>query len=372
MVLNGDYTEGVMRKNVKTALFLSVILCLTMISSGCGNTNNNKKPPQTETKILAPYVISFGNYLSWDEAKNADEYDVYKNGVYLETTAKTFYFTQETSGDDEYYIVAKNKDMQSEKSNIAFVSKNKNFASDEILDLTDKSNFHGTIAPEIRRVIIGNDTDSVFGILAEIEDRTSDLTFLLNNVTVNGSIFTKNRSYSRKDNNYSVIFDVTGECAIRGENGLDGSDWSDARFDNLEFIAGEGENGQDAVIVPSAVVVGSGNLSVCGGNGGNGGVGSSTTEYETVSGPGPGANGGNGGSAVKTSHLFLNMNGGEYSVSISDGKGGLKGKPGKNGSIYTGPLATIMWSDVYDIGKAGVDGKSIVVSRKVLKGKLVF
>ena len=124
--------------------------------------------------------------------------------------------------------------------------------------------------------------------------------------------------------------------------------------------------------MPSTVVVGSGNLSVSGGNGGNGGVGSSTTEYEKVSGPGPGANGGNGGSAMKTSHLFLNMDGGEYSVSISDGKGGLKGKPGKNGSIYTGPLATIMWGDVYDIGKAGVDGKSIVVSRKVLKGKLVF
>ena len=84
------------------------------------------------------------------------------------------------------------------------------------------------------------------------------------------------------------------------------------------------------------------------------------------------ADGGNGGAAVKTSHMILRMDSGNCSVSLSDGKGGLKGKPGKNGSIYTGPTVSLMWNDMFDIGKAGNDAKSVMVVKKIVTGKLVF
>ena len=355
---------------LSTVVMLLCAMCF--VACGQGNKNDNKRPPKTETKILSPYVVSLGDYISWDAAKNADKYDIYKNGVYLETTTQTEYFIGDTSADEEYYVIAKNENIESEKSNIAYVSKNQGYDSGEILDLTGKMQYSGTVKSEIRKIIIGKDVSSAFHLSIEIEERSTDLIFRLNNVAITGSINTANRSYSRKTNNYSVIFEISGECSIRGENGLDGTDWSDKRYDNKELDAGEGYSGKDAVIVPSMIVRGNGNLSVVGGNGGNGGIGSSTTDFEKVNCPGVGSNGGNGGAAVKTSHMILRMDSGNCSVSLLDGKGGLKGNPGKNGSIYTGPTVSLMWNDMFDIGKAGKDAKSVIVVKKIATGKLVF
>lgn len=358
---------------IRVLLTVVMLLCaMCFVACGQGNKNDNKKPPKTETKILSLYVVSLGDYISWDAAKNADKYDIYKNGVYLETTTQTEYFIGDTSADEEYYVIAKNENIESEKSNIAYVSKNQDYDSGEILDLTAEIQYSSTIKSEIRKIIIGQDVSSAFNLSIEIEERSTDLVFQLNNVAITGSITTANCSYSRKTNNYSVIFEISGECSIRGENGLDGTDWSDKSYDNKELDAGEGYSGKDAVIVPSMIVCGNGNLSVVGGNGGNGGKGSSTTDYEKNNCPGVGSNGGNGGAAVKTSHLILRMDRGECTVSLSDGKGGLKGNPGKNGSIYTGPTVSLMWNDMFDIGKAGKDAKSVMVVKKIVTGKLVF
>ena len=91
-----------MRKNAKRIILFGIIFSFVMACGGCGyvNKNNNKKPPKTETKILSPYVVSLGDYISWDAAKNADKYDIYKNGVYLETTTRTEYFIGDTSADE--------------------------------------------------------------------------------------------------------------------------------------------------------------------------------------------------------------------------------------------------------------------------------
>lgn len=358
---------------MRVLLTVVMLLCaMCFVACGQGNKNDNKKPPKTETKILSPYVVSLGDYISWDVAKNADKYDIYKNGVYLETTTQTEYFIGDTSADEEYYVIAKNENIESEKSNIAYVSKNQNYDSGEILDLTGEMQYSGTVKSGIRKIIIGQDVSSAFYLSIEIEERSTDLIFRLNNIAITGSITTANCSYSRKTNNYSVIFEITGECFVRGENGADGVDWSDKRYDNKELDAGEGYRGKDAVIVPSMIVRGNGNLSIVGGNGGNGGIGSSTTDFEKVNCPGAGSNGGNGGAAVKTSHIILRMDSGNCSVSLSDGKGGQKGKPGKNGSIYTGPTVSLMWNDMFDIGKAGKDAKSVMVVKKIVTGKLVF
>lgn len=357
-------------------IFASMFTCIAcLMFSGCNtNSNINRQPPPVSTQLLAPYATYFGTYLSWDEVQGADRYNVYCDGQLLGTTNQTSYIPSELDKDCQFYVVAENSisDIISANSNVVEVSKNCNFSTDEILDLTSSSYFASTISPSIRKVIIGNNSYSTFSLCAELAERKHDIIFELNNVTVSGSIVTANSSYRRSDNDYNVILNVNGECSINGINGQDGTDYSDPMFDNKEFDAGKGTDGRDAMIIPTAVITGNGNLTISGGNGGNGGKGSSTTTWESVNGPGAGADGGDGGAAIKTSYLIIDMQDYLCNVSIVDGSGGNKGTPGENNSIITGPVASLMWDDMYDIGKSGENGESIILTKKIFKGELLI
>lgn len=362
-----------MKKRVLTILLtVTAFFCVGLFSS-CGNSNNNRVPPLLSSQLLPAHLISFGSYLSWDAVNNAESYDVYEEGIYVATTTQTDYQTGELASDTEYYVIAKNGGKQSLESNTVTVSKNCNFASDEVLDLTGTNTFNAYISPTIRKVIIGKDYVNSFDLSAKISERTCDLIFELHNVEISGSIFTHDETYSRTKNDYSVVFDLVGNCSIKGDDGKNGDDYSDKIYNDSEKDATNGTNGKDTIIVPTVVVTGHGDFTVFGGNGGKGGVGASNSTWSQCL-PGKGADGGDGGTAIKTSYLVVNMDIGVYTVSVIDGKGGEKGKPGNCNSItiITKTWVSLLWNSQYDIGKFGSDGRSVLGTRKIIKGELVF
>lgn len=356
-----------------SAVFLSAVCILGVAACG-GNSNNNKKPPKPSGGMLSPRIISFGDFISWDVVENADEYEIYCDGELKSVVKEPLYRVGDLSKDSNFCVVAKNtvKGEKTDKSNLVKVSKNGNYASGEILNLTDRSGFVSQVSPSVRKMVIGGQSRTSFEIGAVLAKRTTDIVLELNNIDLTGFITTDDYSYKRADNDYNVIFKLKGNCSFKGENGSDGFDYSDSVYDNMEIDAGEGFNGGTALIVPSLVVCGSGELSVSGGNGGNGGVGSATTKWEATNGPGAGADGGDGGAAVKCSYVAVDFESDSFFVSFTDGKGGKKGVPGENGSIITGPMASAMWKDMYDIGKAGKNGKSVIGTKKIIKGRVVL
>jgi len=354
----------------KDKLFLIISLIINFLCVGCTNTNDNISPSKRPSRLLAPHILYFGDFMTWDKVENATQYDIYCNDTFCSSISEnTFYFENEITNDQDYYIVAKKGSVKSEKSNVVHVSKNCNYLDAEILDLAMKSSFSGTINQNIRKVIIGNQSSSKLSMAANILNRENDLIFEISNTSIQGTIYSD--GYQRKDNNYNVIFNCTGNCSLTGDNGKNGFDYSDSNYNNKEYAAGVGEDGEDGLVVPTAIIKGNGNFTIRGGNGGNGGVGSATTTWESVNAPGKGSNGGNGGAAIKTSYLILNFESGDQNLTLVDGNGGEKGKPGTNGSIITGPTASIMWNDVYDIGKKGKTGSSVLGIRKIINGHLI-
>ncbi len=352
---------------------LSLIVVLSVIFfCFCGCDANEISPPKISTDLLPPYLISFGSYISWDTVKNATEYDVYCNENLIATTQITTYEIGNSISDANYYVVAKNKNKKSDKSNIVLVSKSYNFDNSEILDLSNTFSYNAAVPSSIRKIIISNNFSTSFNLSANILKRNTDLTFELHNVDILGRINTFDNSYSRIDQNYNVIFHIRGNCSIQGNHGVNGSDFSDSRYNNSESNAGDGGNGNDAIVVPTAIFTGCGNVKIFGGNGGNGGIGSATTTWEASKVPGKGSNGGNGGAGIKTSFFILNMDNGTYDIAVTDGIGGKKGSPGNNGSIITGPVVSAMWKSIYDIGKSGKDGRSSFGTKKILNGKLNY
>lgn len=354
--------------NKKIIVFLAgLLLCVAFLLTGCENKNNNKIPPQGTTEILEPYVLTFGSYIWWDEAKNATEYEIYCDDLYLDTVNTNSYQIGEIKVDTEFYVVAKGYGKQSDKSNVVLVSKNCNFSNTEILDLSNKSSSKEPISSTIRKVIIGNQNASTFEFTSIIEERSTDITFELHNVDIQGEICTFDHSYSKIKNNYNFIFDIEGDCSIKGNNGNNGFDFSDSRHNNRELDAGKGSNGGNAIIVPTAIITGCGNLKLFGGNGGNGGVGSSTTQNGKK--PGKGSDGGKGGEGIKSSYTILNLVNNNCLVAVVDGKGGEKGKPGKilNNNLEQG---IVNITKEYDIGKNGSDGQSVFGVINVISGQL--
>ena len=353
-------------------VLLSLILCsclspgLMACGGSWGNANNNHKVPDSSQELLAPHIMSFGSYLSWSPVSGATSYEIYRDNTLIQTQTDTTFRVGDLDRDSEFYILAqKNTTGQSAKSNVAVVSKNCNFADSEILDLSEQESCSTTIDPMIRKIVV-HKANASFDFECDIAERTTDLTFDLANVTLNGSIHCGN-GYSRLTNDYNVIFNITGSCSLMG---ITGTTSSIVFEDDSEKDGIDGTDGEDALIVPTVIMRGDGEFGICGGDGGNGSKGASTTTTSSAS-IGVGSNGGNGGAAVKTQYFIMEMSAGSF-VTIKDGNGGKKGSPGDNNSIITGPLISMMWADVYDIGKNGADGKSVLGSKIITSGKLNY
>lgn len=346
-------------------IILSVVACQE-------NTNNNKVPPAPNTEILPPTLSSLGTYLNWDNVGDGITYQIYDEEKLVATTAKTTYKLEEQKVDSDYYIVACNTTGKTIKSNTVTVSKNTNFSSSEILDLSNETNYVEVISNQIRQIIIDKANLAEFYLDAMIAKRTTDLYLKLNNVSIYGTLAAEDYNYSKKENNYSVIIESEGNCTFKGRDGRNGSDFSGEEYNNKSYDAEPGGDGDDCIVVPCLIIKSQNSFKIQAGNGGNGGKGSGTTAYDATNTPGKGSDGGDGGTALKTSYLILDLANNSNTLTITDGKPGIKGEPGVNGSIITGALVTAMWKDMYDIGKNGKSGRSIINKTLIIKGELIF
>lgn len=356
---------------------ISYLLIGIVFIAGCGwlydpyesKSNNNISPPNIDTTVSPPRILSFNSYISWDKINYADSYDIYKNDIFIDSVTSTQYLIGDLTEDSTYYVIAKNNQNYkfSNPSNVITVSKNKNFFQDEILNLSNSSSYNGTISSQVREVIIDKAEFCSMRFNCSIESRDRDLIFELNNVKLNGFIKSKNDDYSRLKNDYNVIFDITNNCEIKADNGLT----PDIVFDdNSEHDGIDGGKGDNAIILPTVIIRGSGNITISGGNGGNGGNGASTTTWsdKTI---GKGSNGGDGGNGIITQYLIIDMVNEESLIKVYGGTGGAKGTPGNNVSLLTGPLVSAMWDDIYDIGKKGNNGVSVIGIINTIKGQLI-
>ncbi len=347
------------------AVLCSAMMCC-LFAAGCSDGGGQNY--DTPVGMLSPHVTSYGEFIAWDDVPEAEHYEIYKDGELIESVSDSLYRVGELEADTKYSIIAVDANGQkTEPSNTVNVSKNV-YSQSEILNLGSRD-YKGTVKSSIRKVILGGDSSVNASLDLRLEKRNADLVIEMKNIAVSGSIYTDDGSYKRADHDYNVIFRVDGACSIAGLDGDDGFDYSDSVYNNKEIDGGDGSDGDVAVLVGSAVVCGGGSLMLYGGKGGNGGNGSASTKNEKKNGPGAGSNGGDGGSAIKCSYFALDMQDGG-TVGITDGTGGKKGEPGVNGSIFTGPAASVMWKDMYDIGKAGKAGKSVLSRKKIIKGTL--
>lgn len=353
-------------KKTKLLVLSALVMMASAFGTGCDAGNLI-----TGSKLLSPYVMSFGTLLSWDSVESATSYDIYCDDALLASVAEPSYRVGDLSSDKQFYVVARNEKKQSDKSNTILVSKNIELKAEEILDLSDYRNYSTAIPSTVRKVIVG-ESGSInhVSLSLAIAARSTDLIFELNQAIIEGSIFTHDASYSRVKNDYSIIFYLNGDCSIAGKDGEAGADFSSSQYDNTETPAGKGQDGGNAIIAPTVVVTGNGNFTVTGGNGGKGGIGSATTTWEATMAPGKGSDGGNGGAGVLTSYFVLDMDYGNCIATVTNGMGGGKGSPGRNSSIITGPMVSMMWNDIYDIGKSGARGQSVFGTTKIINGRL--
>lgn len=349
---------------VISAVVLSLLCCC---SKNAGSPNSYL---QTSAKLLPPHIVSFNTYLEWQAIEYATGYKIYCNGNFVEEVTKTRYETGNINSDCKYEVVAVNEVAESKKSNSVKVSKNCNFNADEIL------NCRGMLSGEIK---IGENIRKVTGVESAsssyldfiIEERTSDLIFELRGAQFLGSIKTHDGNTSRAAHNFNVIFSVSGECKIKGNNGTDGRSFNTSEYDNKCRDGYDGNGGQTCVAVPTLIVCGTGCLALSGGNGGNGGNGSNAYGLFNTAKPGKGSYGGNGGAALLTEYLILDAIKEDFTLSVSDGKGGKKGVLGASNGNVIGSSSTLVDSS-YWYFTDGKDGQTQIGKSVINKGKLLL
>ncbi len=320
--------------------------------------------------LVTPEATSFHTLISWKEIEGATYYEVYKEGTMLGSTENLYYGLENVRDSiGKYTVVAKSSSEKSRHSEEVLVSKNSGFQAEEVLDFSERTSYHGTISSNVKKIIIGNETESTFALDVTLEKRTSDIIFELSNVAITGSIATPDKQYQRESYNFNVVFSLTGKNSINGIDGQNGADYSDSKYKNQEKNGGRGEDGGCPLIVSSAVFSGNGNLTLVGGNGGNGGNGSYSEGLFSTANPGKGSNGGDGGAGIQCAYCVLDM-GIDGWVFATSGEGGKKGNPGGNGAVLSGPINSLAWSN-YDIGKNGDKLENVIGQRIVRQGQLL-
>lgn len=313
----------------KIIITLLSLVCAVVCSVGLIACSGHKEDASDSNqsipaaRILPPYVLSFGSYLYWQPISNAAEYEIYENETFVKTVTDTKYELGEVQNDSTYYIIAKNGNVKSKKSNIAYVSKNCNFADDEIYYYTS-THYTDTISANVRKVVI----NGYFSADIVLQERTSDITFELNNAWFEG-LSAENNICSRFNADYNVILDINGECTINGKSGMDGRSFDDSKYDDKCIDGYDGTAGGNGICVPTLIIQGNGKLTVKGGKGGKGGNGSGANGAFNSNKPGKGSFGGNGGTALLTEYLLTNPQS-NVVLDLTDGAGGMQGFIGKH------------------------------------------
>lgn len=358
----------------KVFSFILVVLfifpIMTFFACDNGNSNGNIKPPNLSDSVVSPYVTQYGGMLNWYKINGAVKYEIYKDGNYIDSTTSDIYQTADFDSDHEYSVVAVDKeDKKSAKSNAVVVYKRGNFKQEEIIYYNSSVNGSKIVVESgVRKLVFGiEEKDPSVEII--IKDRVADLIIELESVNLSGK--TDKDCISTEDGkrgkDWNLIFEIEGDCSITG-----GAGWSaDPEFSyaiDTEMNGRPGKDGKRAIVASKIVVEGNGTLALHGGKGGNGENGSATSSGASAV-PGKGSNGGNGGDGVFCDAIVLNSIN-LTKVELKGGKGGNKGNPGANGSVLTGPACSLVWGTVYDIGKPGTAGISLVGMSIVFNGNL--
>lgn len=364
-----------MKKFLQAFLTLLCVVTCAFGFTACGEESENetsKKPevPQIRDDIFAPNLVSLGDYLYWEPYERATAYTIYQGNTELATVTQNYYHIGELEEDTFFTATATYSDITSEHSRPVRVSKNTGFTGDEILAFSPIESLGTQNVPStVRKIVITSDTAAIVEGSFILEPRNTDITFALTNITLTstaatGVIHTADGSYDRTTNDWSIIFQVEGVCAVEGaelpapsapkaNSGDDGED---------------GTNGVNAVLASSVVVTGNGNLSFIGGKGQNGarGADSDFLSYSTY---GHGGNGGDGGSALICKYLLLNMNN-NGTLTLANGAGGAAGGRGKDNNPVSESLPHFSHSAAECDGVEGSAGQSSVQFSLTLGGTL--
>ena len=358
-----------MKKLSKIAMF--VLLCVMLVCfvlAACDTDNNtNGKVPDIRNDHFAPVMVSLGEWLYWEPCIGAVSYDIYRGENKIANVTDTRYFVGEHSNDTYYSAVANYKGGSSDHSTPTLVSKNVGYTDDEILDL---SNFNGeavTVTSKTRKVVVKYSEQKELYTSFIIETRTTDIVFELTNATLvglgqYGVISTPNGQYDRASNNFSIVFDVEGECGVKGLQPATPS----KPAKNSGSAGDNGANGVKAVLASSVVVVGSGTMTFIGGKGQNGAPGADSDMLSSAS-YGHGGNGGNGGGALVCKYLLLDMqeNG---TLSLVNGMGGENGGRGIGATLTD--MSHLSHTAAQCDGSDGSVGKSYIQISVVIGGTL--
>lgn len=316
------------------------------------------------SKLAAPEVSVMGGVIMWDKVNNATMYEVYKNGVLVNTTSETHYSFEDITEDAQVYVVAidEEESKTSESSSKVLVYQQSGFSSEESMTIELESGGY-VIPANIKYVCItGNSTNAYI----TIADRTSDLIVSLNNVNLTSPegkdcIATSDGEINSNNKRYTVSVKVNGINILQGGNC---TSVPSQPSDNTSKKGGKGGDGGSCLVLPYIVFCGNGSLTLNGGNGGAGGKGADSSGWSTAC-YGNGGDGGNGGNGIETEKAVLAMSLTGL-VESYGGTAGTKGAPGANGSTLSGALYTSSWKNSY--GKEGTEGLSVLGDIQLVSG----
>lgn len=308
-------------------------------------------------KLDTPQIESIGNVIQWQPIEKAEEYDILFNEKVIATTKDTYYILETVEEVGQINVVAKTEKRSSDKSNGVRAIKTENFKQYETQTVELKNNNKINVAPNINYVTV---TGTAINTCLIIAERTTDIVIKLENVTMtspNGfsCIATVDNNYDSTKNNFSAIIIAEG---INTLNGKSVTVLPSQPATNSEKDGQDGIEGGSGIVFPKIAIMGSGSLTLSGGNGGKGGKGADSAGWVAAV-FGDGGDGGDGGYGIKATKIAVAM---EYSgiCKCSGGEGGKGGNPGANGSIISGPIYSAAGNYERYYGKDGEPGGATI------------
>lgn len=349
---------------MKKRLIISIaciLIVFSIVLTGCGIFGDGGL---FSSKLAAPEVSVMGGVVMWSKVNNATMYEIYKNGVLVNSTSETHYSFEDITEDAQVYVVAvdETEGKTSESSSKVLVYQQSGFSSEESMSIELQSGGY-VIPANIKYVsITGNSTNAYI----TIADRTTDLIVLLSNVNLTSPegkncIATSDGEINSNNKRYSVSIKVNGTNILQGGNYVS---VPSRPSDNSGKKGGKGGDGGSCLVLPYAVFLGNGSLVLNGGNGGAGGEGANSSGWSTAC-YGNGGDGGNGGNGIEVEKAVLAMSLTGL-VESYGGAAGAKGAPGANGSVLSGPINTSNRKNCY--GREGSEGLSVSGDLQLVSG----
>lgn len=349
---------------------LAILLSAIMLSTCCASLCACSIFGFSNTDIFGigqPKISAYGNVIYWEAVADAAEYQVYAEGASIGTTTDTYYVLDDLSVDSDITVTAKNaQGKESKESNAITVQQSVGFVDEETMEIELTSEKEYKVSSNVKFVKVSGEASSV-GFTIE-KNRTDDLYVELDQVTMvsgatNNCFRTENNIMDAEELKFAVIFILKGNSALTGASITTVPEPQTEANSQKKGI--NGESGRTPIVLPTVIMTGNGDLTLKGGDGGNGGTGAPSSGMSTSL-YGDGGNGGEGGGGLKCTTLVLALGKG-CRVFATGGNGGEGGSPGSNGSLVSGPVGTLAW-DLH-FGADGSVGKNLTGQLVTFSGK---